>query len=280
MIREVIKKTIIKTAYFAGILEGMFRLDLGQVVFIVGTGRCGTSLLDRILKSHPDISGFPGEGNDLWHPKLESSTKIQIETMPIEFDSKAYTELSLRNWPINHSKRIKQTFNGFQVITGIKKVFFIKSAMISFMMPQIIKLYPEAKFIHIYRYGPSVVASYFKKNYQKYQNYRPDMEDYYITCARYWNNCILNIEKDRKKLSLDDKNAFFELSYESLCDNTENTLSNLANFLNIQFEEFTYDLSLIRNTNYKVKEVFQDIELKQIIDREMHAAMKQKGYLS
>ena len=33
-------------------------------VFIIGTGRCGTTLLVKILNSHPQLVGFPDEANE------------------------------------------------------------------------------------------------------------------------------------------------------------------------------------------------------------------------
>jgi len=278
VLKEIVKKIIIKFSYFVGVLEEIFHQNLDPPVFILGTGRCGTSLLDKILKSHPNITGFPGEANKLWHPKLEGQNKIKSNTMPIEFNPKLYTELSLKDWSPYHLKKLKRTFNGFQSVMGKKKVFFIKSAMISFLMPQIIELFPDAKFIHIYRYGPSVIYSYFKKNHKKYSNYSTNENDYYIACAKYWNSCILNIEQDRQKFFLNKKNKFFELSYESLCDKTEETLKKLSTFLNIELHKFTFDFSEIYNTNYKIGKNHMDIQLKQMINQEINPAMKLKGY--
>ena len=43
---------------------------LHDPVFFIGSGRSGTNLLASFLRSHPEISVFPGEANDLWHPAL------------------------------------------------------------------------------------------------------------------------------------------------------------------------------------------------------------------
>ncbi len=280
LIKKIAKRATINISYCTGILDEIYRFQISQPFFIVGTGRCGSSLLYRILKTHPDISGFPSEANDLWHPKFESTSNAQLRTHPIESDPMTYTKLSVNCWPHNHSKKIKRTFNGFHLIKGRQKVFFIKSAMISFMIPQIIKIYPEAKFIHIYRSGPSVVESYFKKNYQKYKNYRPKANEYYLTCAQYWNKCILKIEEDVNILSLNAKNAFWELSYESLCDNYDATLKELATFLNVSFDKFTFNKYQIHNCNYKAVNAHQNPNLKELINHEIQTAMKLKGYIS
>jgi hypothetical protein len=68
-------------------------------VFIIGSGRCGTSLFVRILSSHGRLFGFPGEANDLWHPKSYPFSKRSIETPPILENPKLFTQISLECWP-------------------------------------------------------------------------------------------------------------------------------------------------------------------------------------
>src|SRR4030067_112120 len=86
-----------------------------QPIIIIGTGRCGTSLLVKILNSHPGISGFPGEANELWHPRLEPFESAAIDIPPIEVDPKRFCEVSVANWPPQHGERIRDTFIGFHL---------------------------------------------------------------------------------------------------------------------------------------------------------------------
>ena len=66
-------------------------------LFIIGTGRCGTILLVDILKSHPNLSAFPGEANELWHPALEPPEISNPDTPLIENDPKLYSGVSIAN---------------------------------------------------------------------------------------------------------------------------------------------------------------------------------------
>ncbi len=59
------------TCFLAGRIGRAFGYRVQDPFFIIGTGRCGTTLLVKILKTHPGLSAFPGEANELWHPKLE-----------------------------------------------------------------------------------------------------------------------------------------------------------------------------------------------------------------
>ena len=52
-------------------------------IAIVGTGRCGSTLLVRILESHPEIAAWPGEANELWHPNSYPWAQRAIDTPPM-----------------------------------------------------------------------------------------------------------------------------------------------------------------------------------------------------
>ncbi len=38
-------------------------------IFVMGTGRCGSTLFSRVLESHEDILIYPTEANNLFYPK-------------------------------------------------------------------------------------------------------------------------------------------------------------------------------------------------------------------
>lgn len=263
-----------------GRFGNVLNLGVKRPIIMVGTGRCGTTLVDKILKSHSGIAKYPGEANELWHPKLEPHNKAQINSPPIEVDPKKYTELSIANWPNNQDNVIQRTFTGFHLVSGKSKVFFVKSAMISFMIPKILSIFPDARFLHVYRFGPSVVESYFKKNFGKDERYSFTEEEYYRICARYWNSCILEIERVKNELALEVNDAFYEFSYESLCENPSGILAELADFMSVDYNQFEFDLSTIKSTNYKVSNKSGNEKIREIVDAELSVAMKLKNYLT
>lgn len=258
-------------------LSGIVSPAVQAPIFIIGTGRCGTSLFVRILNSHVTLIGFPGEANDLWHPKSYPFSKRSIQTPAIIEDPGGFTGASLAAWPVGQGRRIQNVFAGFKALRGPKKKFFTKSAMISFVMPKILALFPDAKFIHIYRNGPSVVASLSKKEWGKYVGYFADESEFMLSCAKYWNACILEIEARKKTLSIDAKGAYCEFSYEQLCEDPRSILRKIAKFLDVDSDGYTFDFSNIASRNYKVGYYKNDKQWFPLLEA-IEPAMRLKSY--
>lgn len=224
---------------------------LRQPVFVIGTGRCGTSLLSSILDSHNQILGFPEEANELWHPKSYPFRTRTIETPAIVENPQEFTSVSISHWPRNHELKLQNTFTGYHFAKGRDKIFFVKSAMISFMIPRILAIFPGARFIHIFRFGPAVVDSLMKKEWKKYGNYFDSRREYQIYCAKYWRDCLLEIEKRKTQISLESSNAFLEIRYERLCEYTSEVLDELGSFLSISAKDFAFDTREVNSRNMK-----------------------------
>ncbi len=245
--------------------------------FIIGTGRCGTTLLVNILNTHSDLLGYPGEANELWHPNSYPYSKKSIDTVPIVENPRQFTDISIQNWPTQHEQKIQKRFEGYNFAKGSKQTLFIKSAMISFMIPKLRTLFPDSKFIHIYRNGPSVVESFLKKEWGKYASYFDSQDVYRHHCANYWNECLLEIERQRVEMSLNEE-VLFEFSYEYLCERPTECLNKLATFLEINSEVFKFDTTQIVSQNYKVGNYAEDDDWDALLQM-MSEGMKLKGYM-
>jgi hypothetical protein len=280
-----LKKT--KISYFNKVYQifGLLSFDglYEPPIFIVGTGRCGTSLLVKILNSHTQLIGFPGEANEIWHPKSFPFNMKLIETPPILDNPKKFTQISLKSWPDNYDKKIQRIFLGYKLLKTMRNkmptFLFTKSAMISFMIPKILSIFPEAKFIHIYRNGPSVVASLVKKEWEKYHDCFNSKKQFQLSCAKYWNDCLMEIESQKNVLSLTKKGLLFELSYEELCDNPLEILNKLFSFLSVDFKKFNFDLTQIVSQNYKVGSSITDEKWFELMEV-MSPGLELKGYVN
>jgi hypothetical protein len=76
-------------------------------------------------------------------------------------------------------------------------------------------------------------------------------DDYYLACCRYWNACILEIERARIACGLDARAAYHEIRYEEFCDDPRGRLEALADFAQVDPKSFGYDLSRVKSTNWK-----------------------------
>jgi len=262
----------------AGALASAIGRPVRTPIFVVGSGRCGTSLLTDVLSSHPALIRYPAEANDLWHPRTYPFDASGVAEAPIEADPAAFTTLSISHWPPGHEKTIARAFAGYRLLAGRSRTLFVKSSMISFMLPAIHRMFPDAKFVHLFRNGPSVVASYMKKNYGRYRRYAPPEDEYRRRVARYWNDCVLEIGRAAAELGLVEEGRFHEFSYEDLCDDPRAEVDRLAVFLEIDPRGFGYDLSRISSTNYKVGARGDDPEWAEPL-RLMAPAMSAHGYL-
>jgi hypothetical protein len=259
-------------------IGSLINSPLTDPIIILGSGRCGSSLLKRILDSHDQIIGYPNEANFLWHPNSYPFPKRTIETPAFVEDPAGFSRLSVKNWPANYPAHISKVFSDyFREKTHCKKKLALKSAMISFILPEIYSIFPNAKIIHIYRSGPSVIESFLIKEWSKYDSYFKDKEEYLQFCAKYWNDTIIELDHQKRLLHLTEKN-FFELSYEQLCAESTETIKSLSDFLDISSHQFRFDFSSIKSTNDKVGNYSDDDDKRKLFEI-MSPAMLLKGYI-
>lgn len=265
--------------YAAGVLTRAVGGNMKAPVFVVGTGRCGSTLLVEILGTHPGLALFPGEANDLWFPGAYPIVDARIETPPVFEDPRRFTETALGAWPDNHAASIQNILLGCRAFKGMKKPFVLKSAMISFMMGELLDLYPDARFIHIYRHPLAFIDSHVKKNWQDYTKIhaKPSEESFRQVSARYWRACMEEIDHVAEERNLRATGAFFDMSYETLCAQPEASLVELSQFLGCDPDRFGFDMSAVSNRNFHSKKLgdYDDLET---LSEIMQPVLRNKGY--
>ena len=246
-------------AYHAlGCLPGAMRFGPVRPVFVVGTGRSGTTLLVKILKSHRDLVPYPSEANELWHPNLYPYDRRTIDAPPILFDPAEFTARSLAGWTPARERAIRRTLDGFMLARGRGRRLVLKSAMVSFMVERLTRVLPDVLFVHIYRRGPSVVSSFVKKEWPKYQGL-VDEAEMRLHCARYWNSCLIELHRANEALGLSARGQWFEFAYERLCAEPRQVLREMSDYAGIDPDAYAFDLSNIQSRNEKVGDVASDL---------------------
>lgn len=271
--QKIARKIGINLNKFSFLENYWIQQKLKNPFFFIGCGRSGTTLLFKLLSNHPEISAYPEEANDLWHPQSYPWYKRKIDTPPFWINPYKFTELSLQNRTKNDENKLKSIFVAHQFLTR-GNCFLNKSVMVTFMIPYILELYPDAKFIHLYRDGIAVSYSLAKFHQAKIRtnppqnetnNYNLPFDELIYKMGIHWQDHIKEINKQNQALSLIQSQKLLEISYEDLCNKPVETLEKITNFMSInKLKILPNQLSNIKNMNYKYKENLTDGEIKKL----------------
>lgn len=271
----------------ARVAPNFCRQKLHNPVFFVGCGRSGTTILSRTLALHPDIAVYPGEANELWHPHLYPWVKATIDAPPFWADPVAFTNASL-NQPhrTQHDQYLQAVFGAYQFLHG-GRVFLNKSVMVTFMMPHILHLFPDAKFIHLVRDGRAVALSHTQKEQQKIQmadtvyhrkGYTLDFDQLLETFARHWQDHIAEVGRQKAVLNLTSE-QLLELLYENMSINFDDEMSRLCDFLEVSYTKLPLtQITRFQNMNHKVDELLSSNQVASL-ERIIANSLEDKGYI-
>lgn len=255
-------------------------------VFFIGSGRSGTNLLAHLLASHPDIAVYPYEANDLWHPGAFPWWASSRPAPPIWKDPYAFTATTLETRTPEEDGRLKATLGAYQALVRGRCVVN-KSVMITFMIPHVLTVFPDARFIHLLRDGRAVAVSFARleraridRHPERYREYGLDLsfESLVGEFARHWREHVAEIAAQRSDLGLGSVTRLIELRYEDLTNEPDSSLAGLAQFLDVDDEGFNKrQWPRIENRNYKFREVL-DKEALMRISAIMEPELSQNGY--
>ncbi len=209
-------------------------------LFMYGMARSGTTLLQRILNAHSDITIW-GENRDIMHHltkiyyTLYEEQNLTLKKKPLNNLKEATAQLknpsvwqAWTNWfGDDHIKRscrtfIESLFNPLKKkYWGYKEVRFGDRDRKTFEF--LISLYPQAKFVFLVRNPKAVIESY-RRSFKMAEVQRSTKllsEDW-----KEVNNCML-------EFSLLYPNNTFIIEYEDLIDPQKNVLKALYKFLSI-----------------------------------------------
>ena len=239
------------------------------IVFIIGRGRSGTSLLQTIFDAHPSVI-TANESVFIIHLKQKySRVKIWSEDKINEFIVDLYKDLKflhlwnvdqtiLRNkinlYPINEinfSILCKLVYLSVKSPFSKSKISLIvdKNPIYSFFINELIALFPNAKFIHLVRdYRDNVISS--RKAF--------GIKNVAVLSQR-WKRQNMYIDK----LSSKHINNFYKVQYETLVRNAEQIVMEICIFSGILYNpamlNFYQTTNKIYNENVPERKVLNSI---------------------
>jgi Sulfotransferase family len=209
--------------------------------FIVGSGRCGSTLLRLMLCGHSRIHIPP----ETWFiadlvrelpltgalAAAQVDRAVEIMTKNYRWPDMRISAEGLRRWARGlDAPKLVDVVNlvyNFHLDSHGKRRFGDKTPPYINYIPEITTLYPGAKFIHLVRDGRDVAISYM------------EMEDMrFYDRNFYWTRAMR-----RRRAYLDSPYAgrILEVKYEDLVSHPEPTLHKLCGFLGEKFEREMLD---------------------------------------
>lgn len=219
----------------------MTKTTIKSRIFLVGCPRSGTTLLQTLLASHPEIISFPEShffGNLLPEnePKrrllgiASNRTKGRLAKF-LKDSGEANIERFLPQTPLFVSQYIGHFVTVLDALTleKNKTVWVEKTPLHLHYLDLIEKSIPGVKFIHLVRNGADVVASLYdvsRKNPQVWGGAR-QVDD----CINRW---VGDLEITKKHL---DKPNHVLVKYGKLVEDSSGELKKLCDFMGVNFDE-------------------------------------------
>lgn len=210
--------------------------------FIIGTGRCGTTLLRRILFSYPDICippetyVFP-ECIQLFreYKNLPWDDLVYLILSTIEYHPKFVAfDISLRSLAqeliaVPENKRsLAMILDRFIRYYAEKKKFQCtrwgdKTPKNTWHLESINTVFPNGKYIHLIRHGADVVESYLRTRLQVGLEHS----------ASRWKRTV----QAARTFGVNHPAQYLEVHYESLVRNPQESFRKICEFLDIEYLE-------------------------------------------
>ncbi len=189
-------------------------------VFLVGFPRSGTTLLEQVLASHPDVMAMD-ERTCLMDSAAEFfSSNAGLDRLA------AMPDHALGPWRQAYWNRVAES--GF---APSKPVFIDKMPLNAVFLPLIAKLFPRAKILFALRDPRDVVLSCFRRRFAM----NAGMYEFTSleTTTAYYGAVMRLMEIYRQKLVLD----LAETRHESLVTDFESEARRICDFLGLEFRD-------------------------------------------
>jgi hypothetical protein len=223
-------------------LEGVTR-----PVFIIGCGRSGTTILGTALGHHRQVT-YLNEPRHLWFTAFP-----EADIWTVRAPSRhGRLVLTAADADPEKSRTLKRLFQ-METLKRRRPVLIEKLPINNFRLGLIRAIFPDARFIHIYRNGLEVARSIEKESERgrwfaaysykwdqlvRYAQSKDDTSALPEICTSFYEKGLLewrlSTEVAVAFLKGIPQDSFIEISYESLIDNPVETVAQVQRFIGIE----------------------------------------------
>lgn len=255
---------------------------IDRPVFIVGSGRSGTTLLYELLASHPQVTWFSNWTNRF--PRLpylaflsrayrSSAEKGYLSPAPAIEGNKIYQFCGLHGIHYEKQRSIDESDVPVVVTERFRRIikkhqryhnrprFLHKNTNNSMRILYLQAIFPDAKFVHIVRDGRAVALSLLNVAFWQdlelwWSDYSPKMwseegrEPIHL-CLLHWERQVQEILKASQELSQDQ---YIQVRYEDLVIHPQEIVREIIAFCNLPWNpslDSVIAMKKIRNQNQR-----------------------------
>lgn len=233
--------------------------------FIIGCGRSGTSILGTLISQNPEVL-YLREPRDLWR-KAYPQTDIWSKDAKTIGSKLVWTENDIDT---TKSNILLDSFDQMLKQQN-KNILMEKLPINTFRLSFIDKIFPDARYIHIFRNGLEVAKSieercingkwFGKEKYKlikliEYAKSKEETEYIPDICESYFDKGLmewrLSIESTVDFLKKIDKSRYMEISYSALTNHTNESIERIFAFIGLEIpnEIFQFAKENIKPKSY------------------------------
>ena len=217
-----------------------------NLAFIVGSQRSGTTWLQKLIASHPNVRS--GSESFLFSLHIGPELRTWNEELTLLKEGKARTGLpsyfTQEEFIPILTEHMLNLLSPILSPLGEEQIFLDKTPDHAFYLPEIAQMLPKSKIIHILRDGRDVVASMINasKSSGWGKHWAPSDPR---KAARMW---VKHVEAVRKAEKLLSKEQFIEVRYEELLSSTPQILKTVMEFIGLKWSEENMNKAIAENT--------------------------------
>ncbi|MEG4444370.1 sulfotransferase [Microcoleus sp. AT9_B5] len=200
-------------------------------IFLVGSPRSGTTILQSLLAAHPEVISFPESKffHYLLYDQFAGKLPGRMETF---FNDEIKRPELLKDF--DDSQTVEAKVSWFvRVLDGLaaeqkKSIWLEKTPEHIYFIDDIERFLPDAKFIHLLRNGMDTIASMYDatKSFNELWGAGWDLNH----CIYRWEHAMLTSHK------YINKSNHILVKYEELLDNKTQFLGEICNFMGIEYD--------------------------------------------